>query len=602
MSRSRRRRRWLHLAAPALLVVLPLAGLALQSRERLNVYLNADATGTNPIEAARRAWRLTGDRLDEGSFGPIGSFVESLVHGLAVETGEALSLAPHAVLGAVRLILVGLVAVMAVGLVESLRRSANLHSDRSFVALYPLAFAAVLVANGTTGGLVQTPHTSIGAVALVLGAALAVARYRDMAVRNVAWREYIFMAALGAAAVAFDELAYLTPFVAAAFIAARALAAGLPARAALRTAASRRWVALTAGFAVVFIPARFAVARSCAATYDCSDGWLLSWSPDAISAAVARVGSALPLAGWLSNADRADDAGLDLGFAAVLANSMLVLSLLALLAITVAAARRELRNNPSTDETADTADSADTSDPDNLSPLPTNNHHALRRLRLVLALGGFGAAVAGAAALYAGLSWRVQQLPFGHAVRQGWRDTLLTQIGWSLVAAAALAALDLALRHRRHHRQRPQRQMAALATFAAALPLAAAAALTLVANWQTAQIDRYDSAASVTSLISASTVNMGDADSPAGIAELNDWPVRTDVVDYTAPPNAIRCLLLNASDGTGPAQPVPDATEQLRAALNRLMAERVGTPYCDPPPTTTPDDGTPSGDVEPDAS
>ena len=131
------------------------------------------------------------------------------------------------------------------------------------------------------------------------------------------------MAMLGAAAAAFDELAYLAPFVAAAFWAARSVAAGLPARTALGIAAIRRWAALTAGFAAIFIPARFAVAQSCAADYVCNDGWILILGPDAIGAAVARLGSALPLAGWIANSDRADAAGLDLGFAAVLANSML---------------------------------------------------------------------------------------------------------------------------------------------------------------------------------------------------------------------------------------------------------------------------------------
>ncbi|WP_419944346.1 hypothetical protein [Candidatus Poriferisodalis sp.] len=102
-----------HARAPrkSLLVVLPLAGLALQSAERLSVYLNAAATGTNPLRAARHTWRLAGIHLDQGSFAPLGRLAEYLTHGVALEAGWSLSLAPHAVLGAVRLAL-GAVLVM----------------------------------------------------------------------------------------------------------------------------------------------------------------------------------------------------------------------------------------------------------------------------------------------------------------------------------------------------------------------------------------------------------------------------------------------------------------------------------------------------------
>lgn len=236
-------------------MVLPLAGLALQSAERLSVYLNAAATGTNPFRAARHAWRLAGTHLDQGTFAPLGRFAEYLTHGAALEAGQSLSLAPHAVLGAVRLALVALTAMLAFKIVEALRRSAGTHRSPSLLALYPLACAAALVANGIGGGLAVTPHTSIGAVAVVLAAALAVARDRDLTVRTPTWPELAPLALLGAATAAFDELAYLAPFVAAAFVAARALAGGLAARTALRTAAARRWIALTAGFAVVYLPA-----------------------------------------------------------------------------------------------------------------------------------------------------------------------------------------------------------------------------------------------------------------------------------------------------------------------------------------------------------
>ena len=132
------------------------------------------------------------------------------------------------------------------------------------------------MANGIGGGLAVTPHTSIGAVVLVLTAALAVVRDRDLTPRRPTWPELVPVALLGAAAAAFDELAYLAPFVAAAFLAARAVAGGSAARAALRTAAARRWVALTAGFAVVYVSARFSIARRSAVDYTCTESWMIS--------------------------------------------------------------------------------------------------------------------------------------------------------------------------------------------------------------------------------------------------------------------------------------------------------------------------------------
>ena len=50
------------------------------------------------------------------------------------------------------------------------------------------------------------------------------------------------------------------------------------------TAAVRRWAALLAGFAVVFIPARFVISQRCA-DYICTNGWNPSYWPDAIGAA-----------------------------------------------------------------------------------------------------------------------------------------------------------------------------------------------------------------------------------------------------------------------------------------------------------------------------
>ena len=554
--------RWLRQVGPSLIVALPLAGLALQATHQLDMYPYA-AENANPVEAVRRTWRLVKADLGEGRFAPLDGYVDQLVYGLAIEAGESLNLAPHAAMGAVRLTLVAVVALLACKIVATLQRSAGTADNGSPLRMYPLVCAAAVVANGANSSLASTPHTSIGAVAVVLAAALFVSRDRDLTIRKLRLPEYVVLGLIGASVAALDELAYLTPFVAAAFLAARAIAAGVPVRITIRTAAARRQLALTAGFAAVYVPARIAVGQGCAASSSCADEWILSFHPDAIGTTVARLGGSLPLAGWIANGDRSVDAGLDLGVAAAAANSLLILAFAALIVLVFATAlpRHGRQWESGSARASIAADRARSLQP---------------RFLLVLALGGLGLAVSVAAALWAGLSWGIQQLPFGHAVRQGWRDTLLAQIGWSLIAVAVLVAADAVMRR---HSERARRALIATT----ALVLVTACTSTLMANWQLAQVNRHDSTAATAVLISESAVNMGIAISPDGIAELNDWPIRAEDVGNSRHPLAVRCALLDgyaSSDKAILATKTHAGASQLRANLNRLMIERYGVPYC----------------------
>lgn len=545
--------RWLGVAGPALLVTVPLAGLAIRPGALPGVFGDAETqtATTNPFSAAKQAVQATGEQLDVGSFAPLGRFVDYLVHGLALDAGEALSLAPHAVLGVVRLVMVALLALLAYRMVAGLSRSAELDRTSATLArLFPLALAAALVANGTAGSLATAPQTALGAVAVILAASLATARDRDMAARPVAWHEYLALAALGAAAAAFDELAYLAPFVAASYWAARSAAAGLPARTALRTAAGHRWLALTVGFAAVFVPARVLIEQRCAETSACGDVWLPGYLPtEFLSATAARLVSGLPPAGWAANAERAGDTGVQAGLAQVLGNSLLVAVALGLLCLAIVAAVRARRQKP-----------------EHHSPGRTTSAEA----RFALALAALGTLIAASAALWAGLASTTQRLSFGQSARHGWRDTVLTQVGWALVATAVLVAAIASAR-----RWRWTRLLASVAPLA----LAGAAAVSLVANWQLAEVDRHRAATSASSLISAATVNDGRAANPAAIAELNDWPVITDI-DYPGPPNAIRCELLELFEEANPS--ATPASAGLATQLDRFMAERHEIPFCDP--------------------
>lgn len=538
-----------------MLAVFPLLGAALQSSERVSIFLRARTTSGNPVETLRAVVRLTGNYLDSGSFRPVGRFAEFLGHGVAFEAAEATALAPHEILGLVRLAMVALVALLAVRIVGAMGRSASIQSEGSLLAFYPLALGVVTVAGGTGATLWSFPHVRIGAVALILGAALTTARDHDLQRRRVRWHEYLVMAAWGAAAAAFSDLAYAAPAVALGFIAARAVAGRLGAAATLASAAMRRWVGLAVGFAVVFVPARVAIARRCGAV-GCDAASDVGFPPG-FGASFARFVSGLPMQGWRASAKSAGAAGFDLGFADMRANLPLMAAMLAALGL---AAVFFARGRAPALRSAEPADAG----------------AAGASGRLAVALVGLGVLTAAVSALIAGSTAWAQSLPIDRALRVGWRETLLTQIGWSFVIAGCLAALDVAARHRLARRaarllarrglgvadeQAGEAQLTVAVRAAVALVLAFGLMLTVRANWQVAQIDRFDSASTAVSLIGASVVNLDDTD--AG--------------------NEIRCSLIDsyteAASATGWT-----SGENLREKLDQLMLERHGWPhvYCDP--------------------
>lgn len=192
-------------AGPSLLVVLPLTGLAFLADERRSVYLRALTNDANPISAAVDAARGTDNFFFDGNFRPVGRFWEMLVHAFVFEAGAATGVAPHIVLGVVRITLVVLLALGATATVRALARSAGVHPKHSLLGLFPLALGAVLVANGRSGALAQFPHTLIGSVLLIVAVAALISRDRDMQQRSLRWYEYFALAATGVLAATFYD-------------------------------------------------------------------------------------------------------------------------------------------------------------------------------------------------------------------------------------------------------------------------------------------------------------------------------------------------------------------------------------------------------------
>lgn len=552
------------MAAPALIVAAPLSGIALQFDERRTTYGQAAAGRDNPLEALSYGYDSIGTFLNSGNFRPLGRFVQSLSAGFVLEASEATGLPPHAVNGFLRLLTVGLLAVVTTRIVAAITGSGRFGAG-PIVAVYPMVLGTALIANGRGGPLVYYPVVLGGAAIVVLAACAAVARDTDMSPRRVRLRELVAMALLGAAAAMYHDLVYVAPPLAAAYIAARALADGLSWRAAVRVAALARWAALSAGFLVVLVPARLEIAARCGRTacYAPSD---LSFSGDIGGLVATRLISGSPMAGWSLLSDMTGTYGLEFGFVNLLANSFLAMLVAAVVAVTIAVAAQAFAGagDGAVAGAAPPSEKAEATGAVARREVRVAGHGLTgvavsaesrraradgQRLRASASLGLFGAAAAGLPALLVSLSRWLQE----SRIDYGWRDTMLVQVGWSFVAASAFSMalwVVLACGGRRFHR---------VAATAAAAVLGVGLACTLLANARLVQIDRRTPESVVTSQIATAAISF----------------------DSSRDGNALRCALIDAY-----ARRTPEdawiAAPGLLGDLDRLMLQRHGQPFCDP--------------------
>ena len=507
----------------AVVVTVPLLGLSLQGDERRSLYRAANRLGSDPLEALGQASYSAGSPTARGSLGPIGRVLESLQHAFAFKATEAAGLAPHVVQDAVRAVMAALVAVLAAAMVSAVMRSAAAVAAASpATALFPLVMGAVLVAAGAGGPLTLSPFASIGGTALVLWLALFVARDADMQARPVRGSELAAVALLGAAAALTHGLVCVAPAAAGGLVAARAVAAGKSPRALLQVAAPRRWAALSAGGLAVAVVERAVAAGPCDGSA-CFEGSGLSLSGDAAGLMARRMLTGAPPAGWAHSADIGERAGLGFRVLDLASNSLLAVLVAVIAAVAFKQARSAVRGS-----------GAGSSD---------------RGMRAAAGLAAVGAAVVVAPALLAGLTSRLQlERP---AVGEAWADSLLVQVGWSLIVVAAAAAAFAALRAAR---------LRHAAVAVVTVLLAVAVAMTLLANERLAYLDRRTPLAAVVSEISEFTV----------IAEPGDAA------------NALRCGLIDEYAETGPGPDDWAGGPKLRAEFDRLMNQRQGWPFCDP--------------------
>lgn len=305
--------------------------------------------------------------------------------------------------------------------------------------------------------------------------------------------------------------------MAAAFLAARGVASGTRWRELRRLAAARRFAVYGAGFAVAFAAGRVAVALSperAGGRYAGSDPRL---GVDAVAAAAKRLAVGLPPWGWQRGVDHGAAAGLSpADLARDPAAAVVCAALGALVVVAVVRSGR--------------------------APAAA----AGRLRRLAAGLGIVGAAMALSGAAVAGLAVAIQH--GDGRIRHTWRDTLLVQTGWALIAAA-LAALALSMLHTPAGRR--------AAAGAAGLIAAAALALALLTNWRIADAERRHIDDAAISLVSAAAMLPAD-DIALGVA---------------------RCNLAAAWAASAP--PSWREPERIIADIDRLWLDRYGFPFCD---------------------
>lgn len=333
--------RWRDAVAPTLLATTPLVGYSLIGDDKRRLYSAARLVGSDPLEAFSHSWDTIDGFLDRGNFRPLGRVLENIERSFVFDAAEATGLAPHAVIGVLRLAMVALLALVACRIVSAVVASTGVSRSRPHpaVVLYPMTLAATLVAADHDGPITNYPFMVVGSVVLILVTALAVARDKDIEARRLSWHEPVSMALLGAVAASTYDLLYLAPAVAAGFLVARYAASGRPARELGRSAALRRWIWLSVGFGVVFVPVRIEIAERCSRVtcYAASD---IELSGDVYLLTAQRLLTGTPPAGWSHASRLVDESDLDFGLPQLATNSLLAFVMIAILLVAVRAARQ----------------------------------------------------------------------------------------------------------------------------------------------------------------------------------------------------------------------------------------------------------------------
>lgn len=427
LQRSVLRKPLLHVAGPSALIMAPLLGLTFHSDQRIMMYWLTGAFGADPFAIVNQNLAEIGDFLRQGNFRPLGRFVIYMEQASIFEVAAGTGVAPHVIQGVVRLIMVSALAVAAMCFVVALHDSARSASvpgaatarrrllDSSaplppVLAAFPLVVASTFVVSGALHPVSFFPFFFVSVAIYLLLVPLYVGSGAAMTRRGIGIRPATWCAVLGMVSAMTSELLYLVPVVCLLTIAARGWLSRQPGRELVRSSAFFRFIALSAGFLVVFVPSRLAIASECSRG-ECYEGSSAVLSTLAIEQWLGRAVAGLQfqtlsstLAGDYDNLSSARD---PIDF---VTSVWLILVVVSLAYFAVVAAIRVSR----APESADRLGAAD-----------------LRRFGA--ALCGFGSLLALATTLMVSLSEGLQGWHDRGFGLDQWRDSLLVQIAWALI-------------------------------------------------------------------------------------------------------------------------------------------------------------------------
>ena len=544
------------MAAPAMLVVSPLTGLAFHSDQRIAIYEFAVRLGANPFRIIRENITEIGDFIQKGNFRPAGRFFFYFEESARFEVAMALGIPPHVVQGLLRVLMVGLLAWAATGLVLLLHRSIQDNAPvegqpgpdsgasrgqepqrrPALLSVFPLLLASTLIVLQPLHPISFFPVFLIAMATVVLLVPLYIASDRAMSGRGITVGSFIVSALLGSLSAMTYELLYLLPLVIVTVIYLRATLARRPIREVLSSAASYRFLVFLGSFLLVFIPSRLAIARACA-TNDCFGNTEVVIFDLSVGQWLGRALSGFPLIEWVSILSSESTRGVHpVGFRDIVGNVWLAIVATAFILLAARASKQLVAE---------------------LSRRPT----AAPYLDLGISLIVLGAVLALAVTLMVSASeglqgWNEQ----GLGLHQ-WRDTLLVQVGWALILYGALVLVVVSARAASaRSRRRVPRVARSFATAAVAAAFTMMLVLTLSANDRYAEAQRTRPDANLVNLISAASIEF----------------------ERTEEGSERRCRLI-AEYAPLACEGCWDSGRRLLEQLNNLSLSRYGSAFCPVP-------------------
>jgi hypothetical protein len=401
--------------ALAALVAFPALFARPWADERFVMYMPEALVGGNPFLLWDQVMREITAFIDVGVFRPISRLGFYIEHWLVVRLGVAFGVAPNIGMAVVKLAMTALLLTSGLLTISQYRRVSSAGAVwQRLTVLLPIVFAGSLVLiNPAVHPLTLFPGLYLGTASVALLVPVWLGRNvlrEDPPTRRSMWVRLGGAALLGAVLGSMIELAWLAlPLALLHVVSLVSIREGWDPRLLWKQLGVRMWAALSAGFAAVFVPARFFIAYYCS-----SGGCYGAAEPDLgldfLGLMPFRIGSAFAPVGVLSQ------------FRVVVrlmtrpSTDLLIAAAVAAVAVGVlVGALRKLNRK-----------------------VPFGGGSVPGALRLVAPLVGYYATVILLASVMAAISSGLQAKGFNPAP---WRETGFGWIAWSVLIAVGLSVL-----------------------------------------------------------------------------------------------------------------------------------------------------------------